>query len=386
MQVAPGHSNFDKPLAEADTSPAVISICRDSSDFERLRKEWNTLRLPGKDQDPFLSCDWFAAWWRAFGGDRKLYLVTARRAGHLRAVLPLMLERRWFYGIPVRRLSAIGNDHTPRFDLARASDDEGLHHVIWHHLTSHQQEWDVLDLPRLEAGSVSAERFVHLATEQGQRCSLWQRAPRSPWVDIQPTWDDYLASRSAGFRKGLRRKMRRLSALGRVRLETLTGPEGLDRGLADGMLIEAEGWKGQNRTAISSQPAATSFYTELATIMAERGQLRLHFLTLDGVRIAFDYSIMANRCLYSLKAGHSSAHARFSPGTLMLSLILRDAHEEGLVGMDLLGEADEFKMQWTGKTRVHPWLHCYSDSVCGRLVHGIKCRLVPSMRALTRSQ
>lgn len=381
MQPASGHLN-DQAYEGVDSQEGhVISICHDASDFERLRPEWETLRRQHEDQDPFLSCDWFAAWWRAFGGQRTLYLVTARRHGHLRAVVPLMLERTWRHGVPLRRLAAIGNDHTPRFDLVRARDDEHLHRDIWNHLMTRRNEWDVLDLPRLSADSITTACFVRLATEQDVRYSLWERAPRSPWIDIQSSWKEYLDSRSAGFRKALRRKMRRLAALGKVRLETVTGRTEIDQGLADGLHLEAEGWKGSNKSAISSQPAVRGFYTELAEVMAARGQLRLHFLTLDDVRIAFDYSIIANRCLYSLKAGHSSVHARYSPGTLLLGLILQRAHEEGLVGVDLLGDSDEFKMHWTDATRTHPWLHCYSDSLRGRLLHIIKCRLIPTVHA-----
>lgn len=360
----------------------VISICTDASDIERLRPEWELLQQNARNQDPFLSCDWFATWWRAFGGEHcTLFLVTARRHGHLRAVLPLMIERGWCHGIPVRRLVAIGNDHTPYFDLVRARDNEHLHRTIWNYLMTLRKEWDVLDLPRLNAESISADRFMQFARTQGVKYSLWRRAPKSPWIDIQPSWDEYLDSRSASLRKALRRKMRRLAERGRVGLETISGGEALERAVDDGLYIEAEGWKGSNNTAISSQPADKRFYTELAEVMAARGQLRLHFLTLDGERIAFDYSIVANRCLYSLKAGHSSAHAQVSPGMLLLGLILEQAHEEGLVGMDLLGDTDEFKMQWTDATRTHPWLHCFSDSLRGHLSHLVKCRLVPSIRA-----
>lgn len=358
----------------------VVATSNDPSDFERLRQEWSALHDPTQDQDPFLCSDWFASWWRAFGGDRTLYLVTARRDGHLRAVLPLMLERTRRHGIRLRRLSAIGNDHTPRFDLVRAGDNEDVHRSIWNHLMNLQDQWDMLDFPRLSAGSITTECFVQLAAEQAVRTSLWRRAPPSPWIAIQPSWDDYLAARSAGFRKSLRRKMRRLHRQGKVKLQTVTDPEALDQALADGLDIEAEGWKGSNRTAMASQPAVAGFYTELAETMAARGQLRLHFLTLDDERIAFDYSILANRCLHSLKAGHSRAHARLSPGTVLLALILQQAHDQGLRGMDLLGESDEFKMHWTDATQTHQWLHCYSGSIRGRLAHWIKSGLLPRLR------
>lgn len=377
MRTTSGLQSDQPPESVVCRAGLVISAFNDASGFERLRPEWGALKRQGEEQDPFLSCDWFAAWWRAFGGNHVPYLVTARQHGKLCAVLPLMLKRVRCHGIPLRRLAAMGNDHTPRFDLVRASDDERLYRSIWDYLMTLRTEWDVLDFPRLSDDSITAGRFVELAVAQNVRHSLWQRAPRSPWIDVQPSWAEYLEFRSSGFRKSLRRKMRRLTALGRVRLETLTGGEALEKGLADGLYIEAEGWKGSNNTAILSQPAVAGFYKELAEKMAAREQLRLHFLTLDNVRIAFDYSLVANRCLYTLKAGHGSAHARFSPGTLLLGLIVQRAHEEGLVGVDLLGDTDEFKMHWTDATRTHPWLHCYSGSMRAILFHAIKCRLIP---------
>lgn len=352
----------------------VVSVLKDATGFERLRPEWGALKRQGEEQDPFLSCDWFTAWWRAFGGDHVPYLVTARLHGRLQAVLPLMLKGVWCHGIPLRRLAAMGNDHTPRFDLVRKSDDKRLYRAVWDCLMMLRAEWDVLDLPSLISDSITTDRLVALAKEQNVRHSLWRRAPRSPWIDIQSSWAEYLQLRSAGFRKALHRKMRRLAELGRVRLETVTGGEALEKALADGLHIEAEGWKGSSNTAILSQPAVAQFYRELAQNMAAKGHLRLHFLTLDDVRIAFDFSVIANRCLYSLKAGHSSAYARFSPGTLMLGLILQRAHQEGLIGADLLGDMDEFKMHWTDSTRTHKWLHCYSDSLRARLLYCIKSR------------
>ena len=381
MQALQAGSMQRSSEAAASRASLVISIHSNYDDFERLRPEWEALRPQDEDQDPFLSCDWFATWWRAFGGKRKLRLVTARRNGRLRAVLPMMLERSWRYGFPLRRLAAIGNDHTARFDLVRAGDHEQLHRAIWDHLMRHRNEWDVLDFPRLSADSITAERFIGMAQAQCVPYDLWPRAPKSPWIDIGSSWDNYLNSRSASFRKTLRRKLRQLAAKGEVELETITAREALESSLAEGFRIEAEGWKGSNSTAILSQQGVADFYTRLAEIMAIRAQLRLHFLTVNGVRIAFDYSIIANRCLYSLKAGHSTAHASYSPGTLLLGLILQEAHEEGLVGMDLLGDSEPFKMHWTHAARTHPWLHCYSDSLRGRLFHLIKSRLVPLLRA-----
>lgn len=135
MKTAIGLATSDSCDQETFMQAApVVETFTDPAAFDRLRQEWNGLRQPGSDQNPFFSCDWFACWWKAFGSHRRLLLVTVRKNGRLQAVLPMMLEASWRYGVPLRRLATIGNDHTPCFDLVRADNEEDLYRIVWNHL------------------------------------------------------------------------------------------------------------------------------------------------------------------------------------------------------------------------------------------------------------
>ena len=359
-----------------------IQTSSNPQDFERLQREWDELCHRENIESPFLECDWFHAWWKAFGANHQLKLITIRQGGQLQAVLPLMMGRVWVFGIPCRRLGAISNDHSPLFDLAISGASRGIHQAIWEHLLSSRADWDILDLPQLPAHSDTFVLFREYATQEGIRHSIWDQAPGAPWVDTQTSWEEYLQDRSKGFRKALRRKLRGLSKEGDFALETLTDADAIDKALGDGFRIEAAGWKSHEKTAITSAGEALEFYTTLARVQSRKGNLRLHFLILNGRRIAFDYSIVKHKRLYSLKSGLDYRHARQSPGTLLLYLILQKAHDEGLIEVDLLGNTDAFKMQWTHKVRPSQWMLIYSFSKRARLLFTLKIRMLPAIREL----
>ena len=75
-------------------------------------EEWN--RLAG--DNPFLRHEWVRTWWEAFGTGQ-LHILVVRAGGHIVGIAPLMRESTQMYGLPVRRIRFLQNDHTPRTDV-----------------------------------------------------------------------------------------------------------------------------------------------------------------------------------------------------------------------------------------------------------------------------
>ena len=77
-------------------------------------------------------------WWDSFGpsarsarsgqANRELHIIVVRDEGRIIAIAPLMRETTVAYGLPVRRLAALANDHTPRTDFVIA--DKRVHHFV----------------------------------------------------------------------------------------------------------------------------------------------------------------------------------------------------------------------------------------------------------------
>ena len=106
---------------------------------------------------------------------------------------------------------------------------------------------------------------------------------------------------------------------------------------------------------------------------------RLHFLRVDGRRIAFDYSLLYGNRLYVLKVGYDPRFAACSPYNSLCYMKLRDAHARGLEEYDFLGSNDAWKLDWARQTRPHYWLFVFPGSAAGRLLYDAKFRFFPAL-------
>src|SRR5262249_52955986 len=147
----------------------------------------------------------------------------------------------------------------------------------------------------------------------------------------------------SGCRFNLTKRYARLCRIGPVDVEVVTDRAAVEDAMRDGLRIEAAAWKGEKGTAIISDAAATDFYIRLAQRQADLGQLRLTFLRLSGKRIAFNYLLQSRQKLYAVKIGYDPEYHTYSPGNMLLNLILKDACDRGIEEYDLLGGDDEWK-------------------------------------------
>jgi CelD/BcsL family acetyltransferase involved in cellulose biosynthesis len=260
-----------------------------------------------------------------------------------------------------------------------ACDPGQAQRAIWRHLVS-MDDWDVLRLMQVPEGSPTPDGIGSLARRDRCLTGSWESC-LSPYVATVGSWPDYERSWKSKHRSILKNRLARLESLGPVRFETITsGGDELRRALAEGLRIEALAWKAESGTAILSDRQAIRFYEKLAEVGAERGWLRLIFLTVGGRRIAFSYALEYDRRLYGLKTGYDPDFARCSPGSLLFHHILRTAFEGDVVEYDFLGDEARWKRDWCPRLRSHTWSYVFRPGLAPRLVHAVKFRALPRLR------
>jgi len=311
------------------------------------RGEWEDL-AERVGASPFLRPGWTEAWFRAFGRGR-LEVHAVRRDGRPAALVPL-----------VRRggvLASPTNWHSAEFGLL-AEDAEAARALA--------EALPAAAGRRLSLAFLDGDAAQHLADaarRQGRRV-LRRTQQRAPTVALEGDWEAYLAARSRNLRGDLARRRRALAARGRVALE-VTGAEDLEARLAEGFTLEASGWKGARRTAMSSRPEVRAFYAEVARWAAARGWLRLAFLRLDGVPLAFDLALEQGGVHWMLKTGFSEAHRELGPGKVLRGEMIARAFRAGLRSYELLGDAEPWKLQWASRTRARELVQAFRSTPLG---------------------
>ncbi len=357
--------------------PAQVKVISNFIDFAALRSEWNEL-VERTDDQIFHRHEFIATWLKHFAKG-SLYVCTLRDSqGRLVAALSLLRSWSHLYGLPFRQLRSAANDHSGRFDLI--ADQPARASSAFLNFLDGQGGWDSLvltDLPR----SGRARILEKVASEEGLTTGRWSGA-QSPCRHLPSTWPELESQLSSGFRSNLRRRRRRLDALGLVRAERCTDSDSL---VASGIALEAQGWKGRAGTAIAQDAATLGFYTELAQVLAAQGQLALWALYLDDRLIAFQYGLEYQGSYALLKPAYDEEFSRYSPGQLLMAEVLRDGIARSLTQVDFLGEDMPWKQDWKPVASAQDWLFVFRASAYGRLLSALKFRLIPKVRQWRQS-
>ena len=367
------------PSAVPLTAPAQglrVETAADLASFLALEGAWNLLVREAGLPYPFLRHEWVRTWWECFGGDRELRIVLVRDGRDLIALAPLMLGQGALYGIRTRRLEFIANIHTRVCGFVLGRRTQEACRAIWAHL-ARQRDWDLLQLRDLPEESGVLAHLPALAQADGFPVGRWP-SHQCPYVPLAGGWEAYLPGLRPKHRSNLRNRFKRLGRIGVVERElaTTADPGALD----DALRIEAQGWKGANGTAIRAQPETERFYRRLAEEASALGWLRLHFLRVGGRRIAFQYDLEYGDRIYVLKLGHDPEFAPYSPQNLLCALVLEDAFARGLGSYEFLGSREPWKLEWAREARPLDWLFVFRNHPRGRLLHGVKFRVMPWLR------
>ena len=366
------------PVCCPETTPRLTTdVVTDYEAFVRLEHEWNRAVSRANVTHPFLLHEWFRSWWNSFGAGRRLHIVIAREDGEIVGIAPLMVEQVRMYGLPVRKLDLLHNDHTPRADWIVVRSEPRVFEALWSALLERRDEWDVLQLSRLPNESPTLTAITAFAEQDGCQTGTW-RGDVSPYLTLSGTWDSYLASLPAKFRSNLRNRLTRLARVGEPQLEVVEAAD--TRACEDAMRLEASGWKVDAHTSISSSASVQQFYRLLAERAAARGWLRLMFLVAGGRRIAASYGAQFGNTLFLIKTGYDPDFATCAPFKLLTSLAIERAYAEGLREVDFLGNTEPWKLEWTGTSRPHEWLFVFAGTMRARLLHSLKFQVAPELK------
>lgn len=356
-----------------------VEVIRDLERFNAIAPEWDRLVTQWGSDGLFLSHTWFRTWWESFGAGNELHIVIVRSGSELVAAAPMMRTRANIYGFKADSLHAIFNHHTPRYDFIIANNqDPRYYEAIWRELSAHA-DCEMIVLAQVPEASRTIPSIETLAKRDGWLAGQWI-APVSPFIRLDCDYDTYFNTLRSGCRFNLTKRYTRLSRAGPVDVEVVTDRDAVEEAMLHGLRIEAAAWKGAKGTAMNSDPAVAKFYTRLATREAELGQLRLTFLRAGGKRISFNYLVENRTRCYALKIGYDPEYHVYSPGNMLLNLILKDAFARGIEEYDLLGGDDGWKFEWTAETREHRWLFLFRNRLRPRALHYLKFGVVPAIK------
>jgi CelD/BcsL family acetyltransferase involved in cellulose biosynthesis len=337
--------------------------------LEPIRQEWNQL-VHQLSLGPAQEFEWLGTAWEVNQSNRELLVLLLRDSEGLAGIAPFVQETEMRNGLRVKILRALGQLHTLHgTQMILARDSHAMLAAIFDHLEKNHGDW-TLWFTQYQRGE-EQESFYTRALEERGYAHEFHAAARSPYLQMQETWDDKLKSLQPRFRTALRSREKRIREKGRLELRFLDSPREWEAGLEAIREIEGDSWKIAAGSALTVQDFQWQFYSRYAPSAAEKGTLRIPILLLDGEPLAYDYALFDTDVYYLLKTSYKQKWQDLYPGFVLRKLLVEWAYAQKGKEIDFLGKEEDWKMKWTSTVREHNDFFVYNRTWSARYLRGL---------------
>jgi CelD/BcsL family acetyltransferase involved in cellulose biosynthesis len=342
-------------------SPIRVVQLDELKSLERLRPAWRQLLARLEDDSPYLTPEFMLPWMRLVR-DRYQYRVLTAWDGDALIGLAPIVERsigRLGVRVVIRSFPVFGS--TPPFDvLIAAREPDVMRAFVEHWLAS--GPWDVIELANVPSESRTAALLRGALKGTGLRLAVTP-SKTTRLVPIATGWPDFLASRPKKLRQNLRRALHACEELGQTRFlrypeDAPPVPDMIDATLG---IIERS-WKAPT----GDDGRWHEFFRDLMTELATGGLLSWRCLEVKGTPIASLLELDYRDALHLFHIAVDLAYLAVSPGVLVLSDAIREAHERPYRRLDIGGTADYID-RWADAVRPFDRLRVVNSSVRSRL-------------------
>jgi CelD/BcsL family acetyltransferase involved in cellulose biosynthesis len=154
----------------------------------------------------------------------------------------------------------------------------------------------------------------------------------------------YFNALPSRLRHTLIRKSRKLEQAGRLRIDVLSTPEHLERGIADYQRIYSSSWK-------QAEPFP-AFIPGLIRLCARQGWLRLALAYIDNQPAAAQIWIVHNRVASIYKLAYEERFSELSVGSILTANMMQHVIDvDKVLEVDYLTGDDAYKQDWMSHRR-----------------------------------
>jgi CelD/BcsL family acetyltransferase involved in cellulose biosynthesis len=326
-----------------------VAVIRDAARLAALASEWDDLLARSAVDTVFLTWDWLWSWWEVYGGRLTPYVAVVRENGRLVAAAPCKIEDRRHYGFGFRQLEFIGTGRAVCPDfldfVIEAGREAELVPILVEALAA-ERRWDKLALTDVPSDSPTRAALTDALGATGLR-------PRvdvdrvCPYLPLPATWAELEAGLTHNFRRNHRKKRRRLGAT------LVPWRDGQDVAAALDTLaaLHQERMETSGRGGNFKKPDYRDFHERFAARAAARGWLYVAFLHSDEKPIAARYGFLYRDTYYAYQSGFDPRRADYSPGEVMLGMVIEDLIGRGAREFNFLRGAQPHKFHWTDRRR-----------------------------------
>lgn len=323
-----------------------IKQISDGDSFANLKYQWKHLLSESPAQSAFLSWEWLYSWWKVYGEQKSLYLVTAWRGSELAGIAPFILEKRGKFGIGLRVLTSLGIPQSDVCGFIYRTDDSEVVASLFDYLSGHQSEWDILELNEFLQSSLEhsamKQKFLH------DYATITDEIKQHYYIPLEGTWESYQKGLPKKFRYNLGRAFRLAEEIGPVECKHYTG-ENLNRDVIQ-TIVRINRYSHYPR--LYNLPMEQTFLNELAQQMSQSHWFGAYLLFVNKQPLAYEYGFHYNSRFEDWRAGFDTRLAsNISIGKALAMMVIQTCYGQQIREIDFLRGDEPYKLEWKPAAR-----------------------------------
>lgn len=326
---------------------------RQDSELQGLRPAWEALLRDFAPATIFLTWEWVAAWWSAYGRPGELRILVAfDDDGVIRGIAPLRAQEVRRYGGAVQTLSFIGdgsNDSDYLDFIVAVGFEQRVFGAFRAWLAAELKRGAVLRLNEIPGDSLSLPLLEGVA--EPQQVIRIESETVCGTVRLPESWENYLAMLRPRFRTKVRSVLRNLETRPEVQFGFCETVEQARETLPVLFELHASRWAREGMPGVFGWEEKRRFYSAVSSLMLERGWLRFSWLKWNGRILACQYGFVYRGAYFQLQEGYEPASEHWNVGIALRAWSIRQFLQEGLREYDFLGGIGRHKTDWGAETK-----------------------------------
>ena len=330
--------------------PLRGEMIADEGALARLAPEWDALAVARRR--PFCAPAWMLAWWRHVAPrDARLRAVAVFEGDRLRGLAPFYADSKALGLVRYRLLAA--RTSTRIEPLAAPGYEDAVARAVGVALAAAEPRPHCIALDGCVAGSPWP---ASLASSGGARPAWAHRASSAPVPALTlagRTCEEWFASRSAHFRREVRRRRRRLEEAGAV-FRMASTPEELDHLLAHSARLHYARWSWRGGSSVLDARVERMLAQAGRELLGE-GRFRLWVVEVGGEIISSQIFVAAGGEVTYWLGGFDERWARLAPSLLGIIAGIEHAWSAGDERVVLGAGGQDYKYTLSDEEEAVEW-------------------------------
>lgn len=333
-----------------------VSVIRNVDEFIRLESAWNLIVQDCK-LSIFSSFDWLSIWWKHFGKNRKLIILTAKEKDKIIGIAPLMYSVYSRLG-SIGAIEFIGTPHSDYNDFLILEKREEVLEAFCEYLKNLPERWSYIKLTNIPESSPNLGAIKKLFKNCKPIC-------KSPFMKLPDSYDQFFSSLGHNLRHNLRKNQKELSARFKMDFVDCSSAELCSFGMCSLFELHQKRWLHKGYSGLLASNEVKSFHMELAQVFAKKNQLILLLLKLSDVPVAVSYGFKHDAKFYFYLQGldPENKYFKYAVGNQIVACTVKKCISCSISEFDFLNGGEAYKKRWGATSRINSEVLIFRNSL-----------------------